>query len=56
MQLLFKGGHFKNPLKCYLYNHWMMLAKNFKAIASVAVLVGMAKKLQMVFSDIYIIF
>ena len=31
----------QKSFKGYLYNHWIVLAKNFKAVASVVVLVGM---------------
>ena len=44
---------FKNPSNFYLDNHWIVLAKTFKAIASVVVLVGVANGLSDICIDFY---
>ena len=54
----YSDNRFKNSSKGYLYNHWIVSAKSFKAITSISVvvLVGVAKNCQRFFSDIYVIF
>ena len=43
---------FKNLSKCWLYNNWIVFAKNFKAIASVVLVVGLTTNCKQFFSNI----